>query len=160
MRRTRLSRWIVFAAGAAACLIGGCRPAEDSTLEELSDRRYQIDPTAATLSVTNHDGSIQIYGAGGDVREVQVETVKRAYTPERLKAISIQVSAQKNSVAIETIYPPDPAGPFSDRSGTVDYVIVLPQAAKISKLDLAKGEVLIEEMRSPEAHAQLGNGRL
>jgi hypothetical protein len=146
---------------AAVCyLIGGCRPPGDAILEEVSDRRYPIDPADITISVTNRDGSINIYGAGGDVREVQVETVKRAYTPERLKAISIQVSAQKNSVAIETIYPPDPAGPFSDRSGTVDYVIVLPQAAKISKLDLAKGEVLIEEMRSPEAHAQLGSGRL
>ena len=149
------------AALASVCyLIGGCRPSGDAILEEVSDRHYPIEPDGLTISVTNRDGSISIYGAGGDVREVRVETVKKAYTAERLKSISVQVSAQKNSVAIETIYPSDPGGPFSDRSGTIDYVIVIPQTAKISNLNLAKGEVLIEEVRSPEAHAQLGSGRL
>jgi hypothetical protein len=138
---------------------GGCQPADDSTLEESSDRRYPVDSIAPTISVTNRDGSISIYGAGGDVREVRVETLKKAYTPERLKAISTRVTAQPNSVSIETIYPPDTGGTFSDRSGTVDYVIVVPQGATISKLDLSNGEVLIEELRSKEGHAQLGNGR-
>lgn len=137
----------------------GCRPAGDSTLEEVSDRQYPIDPTAATLSVTNRDGSIRIYGAGGDVREVRVETVKKAYTPERLKAISIQVTAQRNSISIDTIYPKDADGQFADRSGTVDYVIVVPQNIRIARLELSNGEVLLEEIRGTEAHAQLGTGR-
>src|SRR5262245_591430 len=136
MRRGFLSRWIVLAGVSAAFLIGGCRPPGDSTLEELSDRRYPIDPTGATLNITNRDGSIRIYGAGGDVREVRVETVKKAYTPERLKAISIQVTAQRNSISIETIYPKNAAGEFADRSGTVDYVIVVPQNIRIAKLEL------------------------
>ena len=128
-------------------------------MEELSDRRYPIDPTAATLSVTNHDGSIQIYGAGGDVREVRVETVKKAYTPERLKAISIRVTAQRNSISIDTIYPKDAGREFADRSGTVDYVIVVPQNIRITKLELSNGEVLLEEIRGAEVQAQLGTGR-
>lgn len=144
----------------AVSFIGACRPAGDPTLEEISDRRYQVDPNATTISVTARDGSIRVYGAGGDVREVQVEAVKKAYTPERLKAINVQVTQQKNSISIETVYPPDGSGTFSDRSGTVDYVIVVPQAATISKLELGNGEVLLEEMRSKEAHAQLGTGRL
>ncbi|MBV9619158.1 MAG: hypothetical protein JO201_08095 [Verrucomicrobia bacterium] len=128
-------------------------------MEELSDRRYPIDPTAATLSVRNRDGSIRIYGAGGDVREVRVETVKKAYTPERLKAISTQVAAERNSISIDTIYPKDPGSEFADRSGTVDYVIVVPQNIRIAKLELSHGEVLLEEIRSAEAHAKLGIGR-
>lgn len=128
-------------------------------MEELSDRRYPIDPTAATLSVTNRDGSIRIYGAGGDLREVRVETVTKAYTPERLKAISVRVVAQQNSISIETIYPRGAGGGFADRSGTVDYVIVVPQRIKIAKLELSNGEVFLEEIRSAEAHAQLGIGR-
>ena len=158
MRRTPFPRWIVVAGGAAACFIASCRP-PDSTLEELSDRRYPIDPTATTLSVRNRDGSIRIYGAGGDVREVRVETVKKAYTPERLKAISIQVTAERNSISIETIYPKNAGGGFADRSGTVDYVIVVPQNIRIEKLELSNGEVLLEEIRSVEAHGQLGTGR-
>ena len=141
-----------------ACLVG-CEPSDDSTLEELSDRRYAVDSNAPQISVTNGDGSISIYGAGGDVREVRVETLKKAYSPERLKALATRVTAQRNSISIETICPSDSGAKFSDRSGTVDYVIVVPQAATISKLELANGEVLLEEVRSNEAHAQLGNGR-
>ena len=139
--------------------LGGCQPRDDSALEEVSDRRYPVDSTAPTISVTNRDGSVSIYGAGGDQREVRVEILKKAYTPERLKAIETKVTAQKDSIAIETIYPPDSSGIFSDRSGTVDYVIVVPQGATISRLELNNGEVLLEEVRSKEAHAQLGNGR-
>jgi DUF4097 and DUF4098 domain-containing protein YvlB len=152
---------LVFAASIVLLsLIGSCRPPSDATLEEISDRRYPIDPATGSISITNRDGSIRIYGAGGNVREVRVETVKKAYTPERLKAISVQVTPQKNSISIETTYPPDPGSELSDRSGTVDYVIVVPQSIKIEKLELSNGEVLIEEVRSPEAHAELGTGRL
>jgi len=136
-----------------------CRPAVDQTLEEMIDHSYPIEPTA-TLSVTNRDGSIRIYGAGSETRSVRIEAIKKAYSPERLKAISVRVSAQPNSISIETIYPPDSGAGFPDRSGTVDYVIVVPQTIRISKLELANGEVQLEELRSDEARAQLGNGRL
>ena len=158
---TLLRKSIVFAGSILLLsLIGSCRPPSDETLEEISDRHYPIDPTTGSISIRNRDGSIRIYGAGGDVREVRVETVKKAYTPERLKAISVQVTSQKNSISIETVYPPDSANKLSDRSGTVDYVIVVPQSIKIEKLELSNGEVLIEEMRSREGHAELGTGRL
>jgi hypothetical protein len=139
--------------------LNGCESSDDPTLEETSDNRYPVDSNTPTISVTNRDGSISIYGAGGDVREVRVEMLKKAYSPERLKAISTRVTTQQNSISIEAVYPPDSAATFSDRSGTVDLVIVVPQAATISKLELRDGEVLIEELRSKEARAQLGNGR-
>jgi DUF4097 and DUF4098 domain-containing protein YvlB len=140
-------------------LIEGCEPAENSILEEVSDRHYSVESSSPAISVSNRDGSISIYGAGGDLREIRVETLKRAFTPERLKAISVRVNAQPNSISIETDVPQN-GKLFSDRSGTVDLVIVVPQAATISKLELDNGEVLIEEVRSPEAHARLESGRL
>jgi DUF4097 and DUF4098 domain-containing protein YvlB len=143
----------------ASCLLLGCRPAVDQTLEEMIDHVYPVESTA-TLSVTNRDGSIRIYGADGETREVRVEAIKKAYSAVRLKAISVQVSAQPNSISIDTIYPPDSSAGFSDRSGTVDYVIVVPQTIRISKVELTNGELLLEEIRSEEARAQLGNGRL
>lgn len=149
----------IFATLAIASFMEGCQPSEDSILEEISDRHYPVDSTSPTLSVSNRDGSISIYGAGGNVREIRVETRKKAFTPERLKAISVRVNAQSNSISIETDLPEN-RSLFSDRSGTVDLVIVVPQAAKISKLELGNGEVLIEEVRSSEARAKLGSGRL
>jgi DUF4097 and DUF4098 domain-containing protein YvlB len=146
-------------ASIAFCLLLSCRPAVDRTLEEMIDHRYPIEPTA-TLSVTNRDGSIRVYGAGSETRSVRVEAIKKAYSPERLKAISIQISAGPNSISIETIYPTDSDAGFSDRSGTVDYVIVVPHTIRISKLELTNGEVQLDGMSSDEARAQLGNGRL
>src|SRR6202795_2190398 len=143
----------------ASCLLLGCRPAVDQTLEEVIDHVYPVEPTA-TLSVTNRDGSIRVYASGSETHEVRVEAIKKAYSAERLKAISVQVSAQPNAISIETIYPRDPGIGFSDRSGTVDYVIGVPSTIRISKLELANGEVQLDGMRSAEAHAQLGSGRL
>lgn len=149
----------VLAVAANLWWIGGCEPAENSILEEVSDRHYSVESSSPTISVSNRDGAISIYGAGGNLREVRVETLKKAFTPERLKTISVRVTAQSNSISIEADVPQN-GKMFSDRSGTIDLVIVVPQAAKISKLELNNGEVLIEELRSSEAHAQLGNGRL
>ena len=142
-----------------SCLFFDCRPAGDRTLEETIDQVYPVEPTA-TLSVTNRDGSIRVYGAGNETHDVRVEVIKRAYNVERLKAISVQVSARPNAISIETIYPSDSGVGFSDRSGTVDYVIVVPSTIRISKLELTNGEVQLDGMRSEEAHAQLGSGRL
>jgi hypothetical protein len=140
-------------------LLTNCRPASDRTLEEMIDHRYPVEPTA-TLSITNRDGAIRVYGAGGDTREIRVEAIKKAYSAKRLNAISVQISATRDSVTINTIFPDDSNPGFSDRSGTVDYVIVVPQTVRISKLQLANGEVLVEEMRSDQARVDLGNGRL
>jgi DUF4097 and DUF4098 domain-containing protein YvlB len=140
-------------------LLSGCRQSSDRTLEEMFDQTYSVSSTA-TFSITNRDGSIRIYGTDGETRDVRVEAIKKAYSTDRLKSISVQVSATQDSVSVQTIYPNDSQRGFSDRSGTVDYIIVLPQTTRISKLELGNGEVLVEEMRSDEAHAQLGNGRL
>src|SRR5438270_5029371 len=141
-----------------SCLLLGCRPAVDRTLEEMINHVYPVEATA-TLSVTNRNGSIRVYAAGNETREVRVEAIKKAYSAARLKAISVQVSAKPNSISVETIYPPDSAIGFSDRSGTVDYVIVVPQTIRISKLELTNGEVQLDGVRR-EAHEQLGSGRL
>src|SRR5580704_2795381 len=120
-----LTTCFIFTALTIFLCLNGCELPDDSGLEEVSDRRYPVDSSTPMISITNRDGSISIYGAGGDVREVRVETLKKAYTPERLKAISIRVTAQRNSISIDTIYPKDAGGKFADRSGTVDYVIVV-----------------------------------
>src|SRR5207248_145972 len=74
-------------------LLASCHSATDRTLEDTFDQTYPVDPTAR-LSISNRDGSIRVYGAGGETREIRVEAIKKAYTAERLNAISVTVVAR------------------------------------------------------------------
>jgi hypothetical protein len=99
-----------------------------------------------------------VYGA--NTNELQVHATKKAYSRLRLKEIAINVSVQPTSVSIDTKFPPKPRWALFDRSGTVDYTIVLPATASISQLRLIAGEVLLDGMRGPSVHAWLGDGRM
>jgi hypothetical protein len=140
-----------------AALFVGCGLGGDRTLEEIVEQTYKVDPTA-TLSLSNTDGSIRIYGT--DTTEIKLQAVKKTYSAERLSKISVNVSVQPGSVSIETNYPPKKTWGWGDRSGTVDYTLVVPRTCKISRLDLANGEILIDGMRGEAVHANLANGRL
>ncbi len=135
----------------------GCGSATDRTLEETVEQFHKIDPTAS-ISIKNGDGSIRIYGA--DTNEMRLQAIKRAYSAKRLKQIAINVSVQPSSVSIETNFPPKQTWGLFDRSGTVDYTIVVPRTANISRLELANGEASVEEMRGRSVNARLGSGRL
>jgi len=126
-------------------------------LEDVIEEAYAIEPTAK-VSIRDDDGSIFIYGA--DTKEMKIEAIKRAYNPERLAKISVNVSVRPGDVSIETQHPPSPKWGWSDRSGTVDYVIVLPWTCDISRLELGNGEVVVDGMRGRNVHVNLGNGRL
>ena len=72
----------------------------------------------------------------------------------------IDVSAKPGSVSITTKSPPRPKWGLFDRSGTVDYTIVIPAAANISELTLDAGEIVLDGMRGPTTRARLGEGRM
>ena len=135
----------------------GCGSATDRTFEETIQQSYKIEP-GTSISIKSVDGSIHVYGSPAS--EITVQATKRAYTPKRLKQIAVNVSVQPDAVAIETNFPKEPRWGFFDRSGTVDYTIVLPDTASISRLELANGEVSVEGMRGQSVHAHLGEGRM
>src|SRR5256886_15181356 len=83
-------------------------------LEDVVERRFPIDP-AGTFSLRAIDGTVEIYGS--DSPEVKIVAVKKAFSPERLNAITIRIDARRDSVTIETTPPPAPRHNFSDRSG-------------------------------------------
>jgi DUF4097 and DUF4098 domain-containing protein YvlB len=89
-----------------------------------------------------------------------LEAVKKAYRQDRLQGISINVKAQPSLVAIETVFPPKPKFALSDRSGTVDYRLVVPQTCTITRAELNNGEIVLDGLRGNNAHASLVNGRL
>lgn len=139
---------------ALAWLLVGCK---SHVVEQTIERTYKIEATAS-IGIHNVDGSILVYGS--DREEIFIEATKQAYSQSRLDKIDIVVSAQPDSVTIETKFPPRTRWSFSDRSGTVDYIIIIPQTATIKRLELGTGEVFIKDMRGGPVRAQLQTGLL
>jgi hypothetical protein len=137
--------------------LNGCGSADKIVLQEVSEKAYTLEPNAS-ISIHNQDGAILVYGS--DANEVRVQSLKRAYTHERLNQIAIDVSTQPGVVSITAKVPARPRWTLRDYSGTVDLTIVVPATANISALDLNAGEVLLDGMRGGEAHAWLGDGRI
>jgi hypothetical protein len=142
---------------ALSSALAGCGSATERILEERFEQIYTIEPTA-NVTVTNGDGAVFVYGS--NTNDMRVEAIKRAYTRERLKQIAVDVLIQAGSVSINTKFPPQPKWALSDRSGTVDYTIVVPATATISALDLHAGEVLLDGMRGRIVRVRLGDGRI
>jgi len=142
---------------ASLMLLNGCGSADNRVLEEVSEKVYRVEPNA-NISIHNQDGAILVYGS--DLNEVRVQSLKRAYSHERLNQIAIDVSTQPGAVSITAKFPPRPKWTFRDYSGTVDFTIVVPATASIFALDLNTGEVLLDSMHGREAHARLGDGRI
>jgi hypothetical protein len=144
-------RLIIFVLGFS--LTGQAFAAE--VVEEVVEQTYPIDADG-TLSIHNAEGSIQIYG--GAANEIKLYATKSAYSTDRLKNISVNVTRQAKAISIETGYPAKPNWGWGDRSGTVDYIITVPQATTIARVELSNGEVLLNGLRGGSVHAFLQNG--
>jgi hypothetical protein len=138
-------------------LLNGCGSADNRVLEEVIEKVYTVEPDA-NVSIQNRYGAVLVYGS--DDNEMRVRCVKKAYSHERLNQIAVDISTKPGAVSIITKFPPQPKWALSDRSGTVDYTVVVPATANISALDLNAGEVFLESMRGPEVRARLDDGRI
>ena len=137
-------------------LLNGCGSADHRVLEEVVEKVYTIEPEAK-VSIQNRDGAVLVYG--GEPNEIRVHAIKKAYSHDRLNQIAIDVSTKSGAVSVTTKFPSKPKWGFSDRSGTVDYTIVIPETASISALELNAGEILLDSMRGSEVHARLNDGQ-
>ncbi|HEX4639904.1 MAG TPA: hypothetical protein VH252_00870 [Chthoniobacterales bacterium] len=150
MNSGRFFSWVLLVACATS--VHAAEPLEESVVQ-----KYEVDPDV-TLSVENTDGAIRVYGT--HKKEVCIQAIKRAYDRERLQAIVVDVKASRNRIAITTSFPPR-KNVLSDRSGTVDYIIVVPQTARLNELKLTTGEIQVEGLRpGGSASARLVNGWL
>jgi hypothetical protein len=150
----RLALTIAFAF--ISSLVASSVPAGE-VLEDVVERRFPLDPSG-TFSLRAIDGTVEIFGT--DSREVKIVAIKKAFSPERLNAIAIRFDARQDAVSIETTSPPAPRHHFSDRSGTVEYTINVPQTARIARVELPHGELVIDGMRGASVAANLGSGQL
>ena len=151
----KVNRLALVSIVAAVFLVTGVNAVE--TLEDTFDESYTLD-SDGSISIKNTDGSIRIYAA--DVDEVHVHALKRAYSATRLNGIEVMVNATAKALTIDTRYPPNPSGLFADKSGTVDYTLIVPTRAKIAACELSAGEILIEGLQEGSAKAHLVNGWL
>lgn len=137
--------------------LANCNRPNDRIVEETFDRSYSVD-ASADININNGDGAVLVYGS--NVNEVQVHAVKKAYSRARLAQIAVEVIADPNFISINTNFPPKPRWSLSDRSGTVDYTIVVPGSATISALTLDAGEILLDGLRGKQTRARVGDGRV
>jgi Putative adhesin len=138
-------------------MFNGCGSADHPVLEEVAEKVYTIDPDAK-ITIQSRDGAVLVYG--GEANEIRVQSTKRAYSQKRLNEIAIDISTRPGSASIFTKFPAQPKWGLSDRSGTVDYTLVVPATASISTIDVNAGEVLVDSMHGHEVRAQLNDGRI
>lgn len=142
----------------AAFLLCATSSPAGKTLEEITEDTYELSPTG-TLTIRNQDGRIYLFGSDGS--ELKVKVIRKAFSQERLDALKVNVSIDGDNAVIETVFPPKPEGwSTEDRSGTVEYLINVPQHCTITRAELANGEIMIDGMRGPSVNAQVGNGRI
>jgi hypothetical protein len=155
-RKDRAIWSFVIRHSAATALLAATTAFAVEPLEEVLEQKYDLDANA-TLSVSNTDGSIRVYAH--ETPDISILAIKKAYTKERLQGIVVDVKATRSNIAITTNFPPR-RNALSDRSGTVDYVIVVPPAVRITDLSLTNGELLVDGLRSGSVNAHLVNGWL
>jgi hypothetical protein len=153
-----MNRKLVVSLGAFCAIVLASPAALAAVAEETVENTYSV-AEKANITVRNADGRIQVYG--WEENEIKITAFKRAFTKERLDAIEINVEIADDSALIDTIYPAVPEGSITaDRSGTVEYILLVPQYATLAKLELTNGEMVVEGMRGASINAQVGNGKL
>ncbi|HMJ06618.1 MAG TPA: hypothetical protein VK474_10220 [Chthoniobacterales bacterium] len=154
MQPLRPARWKLALPFAVFLFLGFS--ARGAIVEDEIRQGYDLSPTA-NVSIRNTGGRIFVYGSKEP--RLEILAVRRAFTKERLEAIKVSVVIAGESATVETVYPPAPQGSLlADRSGTVDYIILVPQTCTLSNVALGRGEILIEGLRGNAVAAQLGGG--
>ncbi len=148
-------RYLMLLVGLTLC--ASCKNEAPKALEQVIEESHHLEPTGK-LHIKNGDGSIRLYGWANP--EVLIKATTRTYSAERLKQIKTQVSSRPDLLSIETIFPPAQKWSLHDRSGVVDYVIVMPDQLQNIDAELINGEISIDGLRAGNARALVENGRL
>ncbi len=125
-------------------------------LDEEREQKYSVGANPS-LTVRNTDGRVLVYGS--EAGQITVKIYKRAFTKDRLGKIEANISVDGDAMTIDTNYPPPAKGLFADRSGTVEYTLLVPQNCAVN-VEQSQGEILLEDLRGPSVEARLTNGRI
>jgi len=129
-------------------------------LTEAFNQTYPLTPTGR-VSISNINGDVHI--SVWDRNEVKVDAVKRAYKPERLSEVTIEVNNTADSVLIKTKYPERNLN-FDGRNrennpASVEYTLTIPRGARLDGAELVNGSLDIEGIQG-DVQAALVNGEV
>lgn len=149
------------AALATAALLGVvCLPSgrihATQLFEDVIEKTVPLEG-ASTFSLKAVDGIVQIYGSNN--ADVKITATRKAFSLARLNAMQVRVEGTSEGIHCVTTSAPQPHGGWRDTSGTVDYVVELPQNVRFISVDVPNGELVINGLRGTEVTAILGNGR-
>ncbi|HVG38587.1 MAG TPA: DUF4097 family beta strand repeat-containing protein [Pyrinomonadaceae bacterium] len=146
----------------AFCSVAG---AADSTQRgpELREEFHQTVPLAP-------DGRISLANINGDVRikvwdrqEVQIDAVKTARSPEKIKEAEIVVEAQPEAVKVRTKYPNYMRSPGDDwrheNPASVEFTLTVPRRSRLHQIELINGAFEVADYPG-DVRASCINGRV
>ncbi len=134
---------------------------QTQTLREEFHQTYPLSP-GGRVSLSNINGSVRV--SAWDRNEVKVDAVKMAHRRDRLAEAKVVVSADPNSVHVETDYPTrtqnfnDGEGEY-DNPATVEYTLTVPRGARIDSVELINGDLNIDGLAG-DVKASSINGRV
>lgn len=153
---SRIFRWSAVGMFSALLLLTGCGKTLERARSEVFEQTYPVDSTVRVM-IRNLNGPISIRGA--DTAELKLRATKKASSAAQLQNIKITVAAENSSVSIGTSVVPQKKSPVGG-AGTVDYELVLPRTARIARLEVEDGNVVIEGMEGEEIRANVVDGQL
>jgi DUF4097 and DUF4098 domain-containing protein YvlB len=143
--------------------LAALEPIQKPKGDELTEEFHQSYALTATgrVSIANINGNVHI--SAWDRNEVKVDAVKRAYSPERLSEVTIDVTNSADSVVIKTKYP-ERNQTFETRNrennpASVEYTLTVPRGARIDSADLVNGSLDIEGVKG-DVRVSLVNGEV
>ncbi len=134
---------------------------QGETLREEFHQTYPLSP-GGRVSLENINGSVRV--SAWDRNEVKVDAVKTARRRDRLDEAKVVVSADPNSVHVETDYPTRTQN-FEDGEGnynnpaTVEYTLTVPRGARVDSIELINGDLNIDGLAG-DVKASSINGKL
>jgi len=143
--------------------LAALEPIQKPKGDELTEEFHQSYALTATgrVSIANINGNVHI--SAWDRNEVKVDAVKRAYSPERLSEVTIDVTNSADSVVIKTKYA-ERNQTFETRNrennpASVEYTLTVPRGARIDSADLVNGSLDIEGVKG-DVRVSLVNGEV
>ncbi|CAN5551414.1 hypothetical protein BH18VER1_BH18VER1_12750 [soil metagenome] len=125
-------------------------------VDETTEQTFAVGANP-TLTVRNTDGRVLVYGSAEN--QIVVKTYKRTFSKERLGKIDASVSLVGDDMTIETKIPPAERKLLADRSGTVEYTVLVPQHCAV-RVDQSQGEMHFEGLLGPRVEGHQINGRI
>ncbi|HXG63729.1 MAG TPA: DUF4097 family beta strand repeat-containing protein [Blastocatellia bacterium] len=159
-RRSLLLAFVVLGAALAAALTANSQSYEAQ--REESSQTFKIAPNGR-LSLKNINGSVSIRAWDNDT--VKVDTVKHAFTKERLDEARVEIEATADAIHIETKYTRSSMNWTDDERGrynnpaSVEYTITVPRGVELDGIDLINGDLSLAGLQS-EVRASSVNGRV